>query len=210
MPMDTNLFYGIMVGSAGLHAVIPLIVGVILSMTTLSLQMKMIVMLVLIVALSFLVQSGLLTALQANSCNGVKSYRNIFVGASIGSLITLIMAAIPIFIEPLRLVVSQMFVDHKPLLTPELARINQFVTKAAVDFSEITGAPESEPVSLLTTSTPTPTPPVQTGGAALDPEQYESQTLRETQTAAAYWTAFAGAYGIAIGSIMAATTCPSA
>ena len=208
MPMDTNLFYGIMVGSAGLHAVIPLIVGVILSMTTLSLQTKMIVMLVLSVALSFLVQSGLLTALQANSCNGVKSYRNIFVGAGIGSLITLIMAAIPIFIEPLRLVVSQMFVDHKPLLTPELARINQFVTNAAVDFSEITGTPESEPVSLsLSTS---PTLPVQTGGSALDPEQYESQTLRETQTAAAYWTAFAGAYGIAIGSIMAATTCPSA
>jgi hypothetical protein len=192
--------------------VIPLIVGVILSMTTLSLQMKMIVMLVLIVTLSFLVQSGLLTALQANSCNGVKSYRNIFVGASIGSLITLIMAAIPIFIEPLRLVVSQMFVDHMPLLTPELARINQFVAKAAVDFSEITGTHESEPVSLSPTPTPTPTPTpiVQTGGAVLDPEQYESQTLRETQTAAAYWTAFAGAYGIAIGSIMAATTCPSA
>lgn len=206
MPMDTNLFYGVMVGSAGLHAVIPLVVGVILGMTTLSLQTKMIVMLVLIVALSFLVQSGLLTALQANSCNGVKSYRNIFVGAGIGGLITLIMAAIPIFIEPLRLVVSQIFVDHKPLLTPELARINQFVTKAAVDFSEITGGAESESLAL----TPTPTPPVQSGGAALDPEQYESQTLRETQTAAAYWTAFAGAYGIAIGSIMAATTCPSA
>lgn len=209
MPMDTNLFYGIMVGSAGLHAVIPLIVGVILGMTTLSMQTKMIVMLVLIVALSFLVQSGLLTALQANSCNGVKSYRNIFVGAGIGSLITLIMAAIPIFIEPLRLVVSQIFVDHKPLLTPELARINQFVTKAAVDFSEITGTSESEPVSPIPTPTLTP-PIVQTGGAALDPEQYESQTLRETQMAAAYWTAFAGAYGIAVGSIMAATTCPSA
>jgi hypothetical protein len=203
MPMDTNLFYGVMVGSAGLHAVIPLVVGVILSMTTLSLKMKMIVMLVLIVALSFLVQSGLLTALQANSCNGVKSYRNIFVGAGIGGLITLIMAAIPIFIEPLRLVVSQIFVDHKPLLTPELARINQFVTKAAVDFSEITGGAESEPLA------PTPLP-VQSGGAALDPEQYELQTLREIQTATAYWTAFAGTYGVAIGSIMAATTCPSA
>ncbi len=207
MPMDTNLFYGIMVGSAGLHAVIPLVVGVILGMTTLSLQTKMIVMLVLIVVLSFLVQSGLLTALQANSCNGVKSYRNIFVGASIGSLITLIMAAVPIFIEPLRLVVSQIFVDHKPLLTPELARINQFVTKAAVDFSGLTGGDSSGGEDDITDVTE---PIVQQGGAALNPEQYESQTLRETQTATAYWTAFAGAYGIAIGSIMAATTCPSA
>lgn len=208
MPMDTNLFYGIMAGSAGLHAVIPLVVGVILSMTTLSLQTKMIVMLVLIVVLSFLVQSGLLTALQANSCNGVKSYRNIFVGASVGSLITLIMAAIPIFIEPLRLVVSQIFVDHKPLLTPELARINQFVTKAAVDFSGLTGGADGATDSDITVSDTEPI--VQQGGAALDPEQYESQTLRETQTATAYWTAFAGAYGIAIGSILAATTCPSA
>lgn len=207
MPMDTNLFYGIMVGSAGLHAVIPLVAGVILGMTTLSLQTKMIVMLALIVIFSFFVQSGLLTALQANSCNGVKSYRNIFVGAGIGSLITLIMAAVPIFIEPLRLVVSQIFVDHKPLLTPELARINQFVTKTAVDFSGLTdgGSDNGSDIAIDATE-----PVVQQGGSALSPEQYESQTLRETQTATAYWTAFAGAYGIAIGSIMAATTCPSA
>jgi len=51
-------------------------------------------------------------------------------------------------------------------------------------------------------------PAIQKGGAAITPEEYETQTFQEIAIGASYWAAFAGAYGVGIGSLSAAT-CPA-
>jgi hypothetical protein len=127
--------------------------------------------------------------LQASSCKGVQNYGSIFAGALIGAGITGAMVAIPLYVEPMRLAVSQLFGSHKSLLTPEQARMNEIVTSAGKGLVEasIPGNPE-----------------IQKGGASLTPDQYDNQTFKEMMIGSSYWSAFAGAYGIGIGSMIAA------
>jgi hypothetical protein len=188
MPLDTNLMYGEMVGSWFVHLAIPIAVATLLSVIP-GVGKKVLILLFLTSVISFFVHFGFLTFLQANSCSGVKSYRTIFVGALLGAVLTFGMSAIPALFEPMRLVVSQLFGEHKSLLTPEMARINTIVTRAGLDVTE------HEPV-------------LQQGGAALSPEEYEAQTFQETVYGVAYWSAFAGAYGIGLGSLFAGK-CPA-
>lgn len=211
MPLDSNLLYMEMFGSALIHAAIPAtIVAFIGTNRVLETRTKLWIILIGIFLLSFAVQSGFLASLQANSCGGVKTYGPIFKGGAIGGLISAVMAAIPLFVEPLRLIVSQLFMDHHALLTPQMKEINNVITQAATNFAGVGSAASlhtEESVATKNTLPPTLSENNQSGGGALTQEQYEDQTMQEIRYGASYWTAFAGAYGVAVGSMIAANQC---
>ena len=198
--MDTNLLYGEMAGSWLAHLAIPAAVAVLFSyLPAMETKTRGLILLGGTVVLSFLVQAGLLTSLQAAACKGVKDYGSIFAGAAIAATITAILAAIPIFFEPMRLAVSQLFIKHMPALTAESARIDNIAGAAAEAYAKglsASGVGENQQ--------PLPT----RKGGALSLEEYAEQERRELTIGTAYWTAFAGAYGIGLGSLIAAK-CPA-
>jgi hypothetical protein len=196
MALDTSLLFGEMAGSALLHLFFPLLVSVLyLGFPTMSMSGRIWMMIGLVAALSFASQFVFLAQLQAASCAGVKDYASIVKGAFIATLISAGMTAIPMFFESMRLIVSQLISDHKVLLTPALARANTIITNAAIQMSHVGGSVNSGSAVAETVG-------------ALTPEEYETQTLKEMSYGAAYWAAFAGAYGIGIGSLFAAK-CPA-
>ncbi len=183
--MDTTLLYGEMAGSWLLHLAAPLVIATVLGLNEgLSQANKVSLLLLITVIVSFCVQFGFLTFLQASACTGVKSYYNVFKGALVAALFTAIMVAIPLYWEKARLMVSQLFLPHQTMLTPEQAAQNDILVKAA---------------EMITTP--------QKGGA-LDAPGYDAQTFKEITYGAAYWAAFAGAYGVGAGSLSAAK-CPA-
>jgi hypothetical protein len=189
MPLDTGLLYGEMVGSAIMHAAIPF-AAVLLIKTfrdALPPQTSLLFLAFCIVG-SFFVQMAFLAMLQANACSGIKNFAGIANGAGIAALITGGLVAIPVFLEPMRLMVSQYVFDHQVLLTPQLQKVHDIIAKAGTEVM-IASAKQK--------------------GGSLSPEEYEKQTLNEISTGTSYWIAFAGAYGVAFGSLMAAT-CPGA
>lgn len=212
MPLDTNLLYGEMVGSWLMHLTIPFGVSMLVgNMGYMAPMMKIGVFIAACALMSLVVQAGFLAVMQSSSCNGVKDYKSIGTGAVIAALITAAMIAIPAFVEPMRLVVSQLFMRHKTLLTPALARMNDIlietserVLKASLQDQR---NDERKEAAEFATAEGVATA-VQTGGAAISPEQYEKQTFDEIAAAASYWAAFAGAYGVGLGSLIAAK-CPA-
>ena len=192
MPLDINLLYGEMAGSWIAHLGIPFGTAMLVrSMGRMDAFTKVLIFLCVCTVISFICQAGFLAILQSSSCDGIKDYGKIFMGALVAATITAGMIAIPAFYEPMRLVVTNLFMPHKTLLTPELAKINEILTKAGDD--------------VLRASLAADAPAVQKGGAAITPEEYEVQTFQEIAIGASYWAAFAGAYGIGIGSLTAAT-----
>jgi hypothetical protein len=206
MPLDTNLLYGEMAGSWLAHMAIPVAVSTLISMafSTYTLRTRTLILVLLTTAISFLVQWGFLTFLQASSCNGVKDYKSITLGAVIATVITAGMTAIPAFIEPVRLAVSQLFGEHKPLLTAAAAKINKIVVETGVQvLAESTGKP-AEGAAAAVADTPEDSEK-QLASAILE---YDNQTMKEIMYGVSYWSAFAGAYGVGIGSLIAAK-CPA-
>jgi hypothetical protein len=190
MPLDINLLYGEMAGSWIAHLAIPFGTAMLVrNIGRMDSFTKVLIFLGLCTLFSFICQFGFLAILQSGSCEGIKDYSKIFIGAMVAATITAGMIAIPTFVEPMRLVVSNLFISHKALLTPELARINDILVKAGDDVLK---------ASFVE-------PPLQKGGAAISPEEYDAQTFQEIAVGASYWAAFAGAYGIGIGSLTAAT-----
>lgn len=193
MALDTSLLFGEMAGSALLHLFFPLLVSVLyLGFPTMTVSARIWMMIGLVAALSFVAQFVFLAQLQAASCAGVKDYKSILKGAFIATLISAGMVAIPMFFESMRLIVSQLISDHKVLLTPALAKANTIITNAAVQMSQVGGGGDGIAEAV----------------GALTPEEYEAQTLKEMSYGAAYWAAFAGAYGVGIGSLFA-SKCPA-
>jgi len=190
MPLDINLLYGEMAGSWIAHLAIPFGTAMLVrNIGRMPAMTKVLIFLAICTGLSFICQFAFLAILQSSSCAGVSDYGKIGVGAAIAASITAAMIAIPVFIEPMRLVVSNLFISHKALLTPELAKINDILTKAGDDVLKASMSADA----------------VQKGGAAITPEEYDDQTFQEISVGASYWSAFAGAYGIGIGSLTAAT-----
>ena len=189
--MDTGLLYGEMVGSAIMHAAIPFAAVLIIKTfrDALPPQISLLFLAFCIVG-SFFVQMAFLAMLQANACSGIKNFAGIANGAGIAALITGGLVAIPVFLEPMRLMVSHLFFDHQVLLTPQLQKVHDIIAKAGTDVM-IASASGSDKQK----------------GGSLSHEEYEKQTLNEISTGTSYWIAFAGAYGVAFGSLMAAT-CP--
>lgn len=198
MALDTSLLFGEMAGSALLHLFFPLLISVLyLGFPTMSMSGRIWMMIGLVAALSFAAQFVFLAQLQAASCAGVKDYASILKGAFIATLISATMTAIPMFFESMRLIVSQLISDHKVLLTPALAKANTIITNAAIQMSHVGGDSSSVSGNAVAEAV-----------GALTPEEYEAQTVKEMSYGAAYWAAFAGAYGVGIGSLFAAK-CPA-
>lgn len=197
--MDTGVLYGEMLGSWLLHLAIP--VGISSALTGLlvgnggSTQSIIYIILVLSLLVSILVQMGFLTFLQVYSCGGVKNFRGIIAGTLVSAGITALFLFLPASIEGLRLTVSQLFIKHLPILTEHQKEVEAKIISNAVSLVSTTD-PSAEIVAELIKK------------IGLTPEEYEGQTLKETVTAMSYMSAFAGAYGIGVGSFYAAKCNP--
>ena len=196
MPLDQNLLYGEMFGSSLAHVAIAYGTYLLVNNSSIvAMATKVGVFLALFTVFSFVCQYAFLTTLQSSSCDGVKDYGKVFTGAMISAIITAGMVAVPAYVEPLRLVVSRLGMSHKTLLTPKLAAMYEEAAKGAT--------------AVFQASTGVDAAVAATGSSsAITAEEYDAQTLQEIACGAAYWGAFAGAYGIGIGSLTAAT-CPA-
>ena len=194
MPLDTGLLYGEMVGAWILHFAIPF--GVSMLLPALFPLVKGFMQLLLFIGICMLfsgiLQIGLLAFLQSASCGGVKDYSSILGGAFWASLLFAGMIAIPIFIEPMRLLFSQLLVHHYPLLTPELEQLTASIVATATGVK----------CDAATTKSATK--------AGLSQHEYDLQTFQEIAFGASYWGAFGGTYGLGIGSFMSSRCLPSA
>jgi hypothetical protein len=192
MAIDSSLLYWEMTASFIFHLAGPLVIsalfGGLLGTSIQNIQARAWVFLGILIVISFAINFVALLFLQMHSCNGLKDATGVAAGAGIGAGITGAFAALPIFWQGLRLVISQMFMDHKSLLTPTQARIEGIVSDASTKLLEVKDAEKQEGQVI------------QSGGAHLTPEQYETQTFNEIVTAMAYMSAFAGAYGVGVGS----------
>jgi hypothetical protein len=161
-------------------------------MTTAPLQQKFMVLIIVCTIASFLIQFGMLTALQQVSCQGVRNFGGILKAAGIAALLTAGMTWLPTAVDWVRLTVSERVMVHHPILTPVQQVVSSVVEKAAVDVATIESAAAS-----------------QTGGSRpITQAEYEEQQLQETRWAMSYMAAFAGIFGIAIGGLHA-TDCPA-
>jgi hypothetical protein len=193
--MDSSLLYGEMAGSALVHAAVPLLVASVITMMPYrTLSHRTMTFFISIIVISFIVQLAFLLGLQMVSCKGVKDYKILVGGAFIGAVLTGAMIAFPTFIESMRLVVSQLFIDHKSLLTEKMAAIDAATTDAGLNVFRAEVKEANDLAAAL---------PNQRGGGAITEDQYEHQTLQEMMIGSSYWAAFAGAYGVGIGSLVA-------
>lgn len=141
---------------------------------------------------SFLINGGLLTVLHQLTCSGVKNVSGIFKGAGVSAALAVVMSVLPYFIEPLRLVISQMVMPHRYLAIPARLEAEEALKTAATRVHELGGD---------TTVAPEVRAPLAGEGVgSLPADDYATQTLQEARVAASYLAAFAGAYGMALGA----------
>jgi hypothetical protein len=229
--MFMNLLYGEMAGAWLWHFVIPLLASLFIwkFMKENSHINRILALIGVSMAASFVCHFILLLVVQSVSCSAVKNVGSIALGSAIGSLIVGGMICIPAFIQPMHLVVSQLYSHHYPLLTPELAALQQQAVQLAssVTFTEKsvqqpTAPVESEEKSAVTKAIDTKeeekeeekSRALQVGGAlpaqttiksaALLQKDYDYQTFKEIAIGAGFWAAFGGVYGVGIGSLYAA------
>lgn len=202
--MDFNLVYGEMIGSAVLHGVLPSIVTAIYKRISPVFEIRDIqIVLMLVVPLVSVVAQGLLIAsLQASSCGGVRSFSQIGIAALIAGVLTAGLVAIPTYAEPIRLMVSQLFKDHYALRSPLEQQKENVIAEAG---EKIRALDAQEGAAIQRGGFV----PQQRGGASLTREEYDAQTVSELNYGTGYWAAWAGAYGIAAGTYLAATNCPA-
>jgi len=200
MPLDTGLLYGEMLASAIGHAAMPmLIVLIINTFPYMEASYKSLTFIGLFIVLSFLIQMGFLSVLQINTCSGMSNFVDVVKGALVAAIITGVMIVIPVFVEPMRIMISKYFITHHTQMTDQMRKRAEIVATAASGLQNtyIDPTPSAPPAELF-----------QKGGASgISVEEYENQTLQEISAGSSYWAAFAGAYGVAFGSLIA-STCP--
>jgi hypothetical protein len=203
MALDTSVLYGIMGGSALGHIGAAVLSYVFIkSFQGLTIGQKTLYFILAVAGLSFVIQTLCMSSIQSYSCNGVSNYKSLFVAGFVGAVITLLMIAIPIYFEPMRLIVSQLFGPHMTLMTPERAAQAAIIEKAAKELGSLgakSGDGLNETVDTTSSEETTSVPTFQKGGA-LSIIEYNAQQFKELMMGAAYWAAFAGAYGVGIGS----------
>lgn len=143
---------------------------------------------------SFVINGGLLTILHQLTCSGVRNVSGILTGAGVSAIISTAMSLLPFFIEPLRLVVSQIVMTHRYLATPSLLEAETTLKTAATHVQELA---ITSPAGTLA---PEIKAPVGEGVGSLPAAEYAIQTLQEARVAASYLAAFGGAYGMALGA----------
>ena len=194
MPLNTDLLYGEMAGSFIIHAAVPAAILVGLESLGIASTSRILWLVGLLVAASFLIQIGFLTILQQTSCSGVKQFGGVVTGAAIGAAITGGFAWLPTVIPWLRLLISQIFMRHLPLATPGELEAERATLAAAAAVRQAEGVTETTAGSFP--------------GLSLNKVAYDLQTFHELRYAVSYMSAFAGAYGTGIGSLWA-TVCPA-
>lgn len=189
MALDTSLLYGLVAASAVAHAALAFAIYVFMNLAGATGSGTLQIILCVI---SFVIQFGLLTALQANTCGGVKDYGSVAKG-SVWSLVLVIgFTLLPVYVPYLRDIVAWL----APRPTPSDVAVGRILEQAAINVQSATGGisdtEKPSPPDVLTTSL----------------EAYQRDTFLTTTKAIAFWAAFAGAYGIAVGSLTAAK-CPA-
>ena len=96
------------------------------------------------------------------------------------------------FFQSMRLIVAQVFQSHIDPLT-QLQRNQAAIMMAAASAVQTASSDVHNPPSL---------PLKDVDADLLTRDQFKEQTMLEYSSGAAYWTAFSGAYGIVIGSIL--------
>jgi hypothetical protein len=187
MPVNSSLLYGEMAASWLAHLGIPLFASIVFPYFAggLSGTMKMLAFIGFCCALSFACQAVLLSVIQASSCSGLHNVRYIITGTVVATAITGAFLLIPAFVEPMRLMISQLFMRHLTLLTPEMEEYERKIKAAA---------------NVLVASDP---PAVNQAGGGIKQNEYDDQVFQEFAIGASYWGAFAGAYGFGVGSLYA-------
>ena len=195
MSLDTGTTGILMLCSGFIHLAIVYVFG-----TFLTKPSSKIGLIILIIIASFILQSIFLTVMQVLSCGGVKNVRGIFAGVGASTGITALMTALPVYIEGLRLTVSEGYAalfgglfgiqGHRPLMTPRDIADAQAIADAAVKVVSTSGAGAGSIEEV-----------VQKIG--LNEEQYATQTMIEIIRGASFMTGFAGAYGVGVGSFYA-------
>lgn len=191
MAMDMYALYAEAVASAAGHiALVYLVATVVSNLKGASLY---IAFAGLMAAGSFLINSSLLMILHQLTCAGVKNVGGIFKGGGVSAAITAVMSIIPFFVEPLRLVVSQMVMPHRYLGIPARIEAEEALKEAAtrIHTLEVSGGVVAAEV---------PAPLTGEGVGSLPAVEYAAQTFSEIKVAASYFSAFAGAYGMALGA----------
>ena len=187
-----NLLYGEMLGSAIIHAVAPMATFALGSVMvpTMTKNGYIISLIAVCTVASFIIQFGFLSSLQQSACSGIKSMSSIAGGSLIAALITAAMIAIPVFVEPMRLMVTSVLgMEHKIILEAEDERKQDILVDAAEKVWH-----EGSP-AVKTSSQPSV-------------DELDIQTRREMAIGSAFWLLFAGAYGVGAGA-MTSTSCGS-
>jgi hypothetical protein len=179
MLVDSNLLVGIMLVSAVFHGIAAWWSAYIY----LTYEIQLYQVLAIMFILSFIIYSMFLYLLQ----HTISLY-----GILLATVCSVGFFTIPILFESARLVVSQVFQSHaEPLtqLTRNQAAIMIAAATAVQNASDVAPNPDSLPLKDATAD-------------LLNPAKLKEQTMLEYSSGAAYWTAFSGAYGIVIGSIL--------
>jgi hypothetical protein len=196
MPLDMNVLYGEMGGSALAHFAIPILIGLALPILNIDYLQSAFYLLAGIVIMSFVVHWLFILGLQASSCKGVKDVLGITYGSIGATFVTLLLTVPAIYSESFRLLISQVFIRHKPLEGPDTADLKDKIIKVAVnDGMDSVAATEKATAEIA--------------GMFCTKKQYEAQTLLEMRLAAAFMAAWTGAYGVGIGSMLATNCNPS-
>lgn len=194
MAVDSSLLYWDMVVSFLLNLVGPLAIATLFSgvLSPYPLTTRVWLLILASAVYAFVINMCVLTFLQTTSCNGLKDFSGILAGAGISGALALFSMWVPSIWEGLRLAISQVFVDHHALLTPSEAVSESVIVNAGRQL--LTPVADENLTAIK-----------QSGGKRLTPEEYDDQTFSEIKAAMSYMSAFAGAYGIGIGSRYAVT-----
>lgn len=189
MAINSSLLYWDMAASFILNLVGPLAIVALFSsvLSSYSLTTRVWLLIFASAVYTFIINLCMLTFLQTTSCDGLKDFSGILAGSVISAVLAVFFMWIPSVWEGLRLSISQVFVDHHSLLTPSEAVRETAIVQVARQL--VSPVPSAPPIAIK-----------QGGGKRLTPEEYDDQTFSEIKAAMSYMSAFAGAYGIGIGS----------
>lgn len=188
MALDTSLLYGLVVASALGHAALAFLLYTVMRMAG---YMGISALQVGLCVVSFFIQFGLLAALQANTCGGMRDYGSVAKGAALSLLFVGAFTLLPVYVPYLREIVAWL----APRGTAADAERARILEQAGINLQAVAGIDGAEkvvPPDVVTTSL----------------EEYNKEVFLATTKAVAFWAAFAGAYGIGVGSLVAAK-CPA-
>jgi hypothetical protein len=160
-----NLVIGEMFASGMLHGIMPFVLamGIMRFMGDAAPFNRILTLAGLIVAISFLLHIFFMLILQSTNCGSIVDFGAVIRASIFGALIVGALLSVPLTIESVRLMVSQVIMPHYPLLTPGLATLN----KELIGLSEHVNAVAPGPGNVTTSFMKDATAAVRTAAAAV-------------------------------------------